>query len=261
MIQFDYIYISTIFSNELINYQLVHHYISTNITLEFSIEHHLPANSTTFKGHGFIPISLPGSSCSTEGEAKWCSRGVLGGGRERFIMENNLQQEAESFPVPNHFPNFVIHVSIHYMLLFFPPLPIYFQLTPTRWASTSYTCSYNSYKSGSNPSYPIYSRSFIGPPPQPAMYNWWWGHSHKAAPAEAAPPKGLKRKALQAEPPKAKPMPLKRHAEAEMAEVPPVRPSTKVVRAAKTQARKPSRTWVDGDSCIYMYKTYWQFSI
>ena len=64
----------------------------------------------------------------------------------------------------------------------------------------------------------------------------------EAAPAEAAPPKGLKRKAPQAEPPKAKPMPLKRHAEAELAEAPPAaRPSTKVVRAAKTQARKPSR--------------------
>ena len=69
-------------------------------------------------------------------------------------------------------------------------------------------------------------------------------HLHQAAlPAEAAPPKGLKRKVPQAEPPKAKPMPLKRHAEAEMAEAPPAaRPSTKVVRAAKTQARKPSRT-------------------
>lgn len=68
-------------------------------------------------------------------------------------------------------------------------------------------------------------------------------HLHQAAPAEAAPPKGLKRKAPQAEPPKAKPMPLKRHSEAELAEAPPAaRPSTKVVRAAKTQARKPSRT-------------------
>ena len=69
-------------------------------------------------------------------------------------------------------------------------------------------------------------------------------HLHQAAPAEAAPPKGLKRKVPQAEPPKAKPMPLKRHAEAELAEAPPAaRPSTKVVRAAKTQVRKPSRTW------------------
>ena len=110
------------------------------------------------------------------------------------------------------------------------PLPVY------KWLC-------NPYKSCYKPQLPIYFRPFTD---SPCLTGDWGAHLHQcqAAPAEAAPPKGLKRKVPQAEPPKAKPMPLKRHAEAELAEAPPAaRPSTKVVRAAKTQARKPSRTW------------------
>lgn len=36
-------------------------------------------------------------------------------------LENNLQQEAESFLFPNHFANFNICVSIHQVAPHFPP--------------------------------------------------------------------------------------------------------------------------------------------
>lgn len=144
-----------------------------------------------------------------------------------------LQQEAESISFPNHFPNFIIRVSIHQVAPHFPP-PYPFPTHPyTTWDPYQKVYIYPSYHPY------IFGHFQVGPIPSYPMST----HLHQAAPAEAAPPKGLKRKVLQAEPPKAKPMPLKRHAEAELAEAPPAaRPSTKVVRAAKTQARKPSRT-------------------